>query len=254
MSGVFNVFDRESPKSMTLLRGVSVKSNRMLIGKTVLLADEAINRFLASKPKGFERPIIAASMGPYGASLGDGSEYRGNYGVSVSDLQEFHISRIKIINASNADIFAFETIPDYKEAGVLAEQIEILEKPAWVSFSCRDEIHINDGTPLEKCLELFSELPEVFAIGVNCTAPEYIPDLIDILKKKSENKRILVYPNSGEVYSPETKTWSGIEDPETCEKMGVEWLKRGADIIGGCCRMGPEHIRSLYNAIKNFDK
>ena len=87
--------------------------------------------------------------------------------------------------------------------------------------------------------------PTVFAIGVNCTAPKYINKIIEILKIEAPDKRIIVYPNSGEVYHAKSRSWIGVADPVLFRKMAEEWLEKGADIIGGCCRIGPEHILKI---------
>ncbi len=215
-----------------------------LIMKSVLLAEEAIERFASTGFYG-NKPLIAASIGPYGAYLADGSEYNGNYGVSGKELKEFHQSRIELLDRSNADFFACETIPSFKETLELSDLLRETSKPAWISFSCKDELHINDGTPISKCAALLASHPNIFAIGVNCTAPEYISGLITSLKSESGSKKIVIYPNSGEEYNAESKTWTGISDPEPFIAMVKEWLVLGTDIIGGCCRVGPDQIRGI---------
>lgn len=214
------------------------------IMKSVQLAEAAIKRFITSGVKDI-KPLIAASIGPYGAYLADGSEYHGNYGVSEEKLREFHLNRIRLLDRSNADFFACETIPSFQEAMVLAEILKEVKKPAWVSFSCKDEHHLNDGTHIGECAAFFASHPKVFAIGVNCTAPKYISGLIKSIKVRSGTKKIVVYPNSGEVYHAKSKTWLGFSDPNLFVAIAKEWLELGADIIGGCCRIGPEHIKSI---------
>jgi homocysteine S-methyltransferase len=212
--------------------------------KSVQLAEEAIKRFITPEFKGF-KPLIAASIGPYGAYLSDGSEYKGNYGISKKKLEEFHLSRISILDRSNADFFACETIPSFKEAKVLAEILIKTKKSAWISFSCKDENLINDGTPINECAAFLSGYSNVFAIGVNCTAPKYISGLIKSIKSESNSKRIVVYPNSGEVYNAKSKKWLGSSDPKLFIEMAKEWIELGAEIIGGCCRIGTDHISQM---------
>ena len=219
-----------------------------LIIKSVELAETAIKRFRESVNIDAP-PLIAASIGPYGAYLADGSEYTGNYGVTDSELREFHLPRITLLDNSRADFFACETIPCLQETRVLAEIFQETKKSAWISFSCKDEQHLNDGTDIRDCVELLAHHPKVFAIGVNCTAPKYISGLIKSMKEKAGSKKIVVYPNSGEVYNAESKTWLGISDPNAFELMAKEWLDLGTDILGGCCRIGPEHIRKINNVL-----
>jgi len=212
--------------------------------KSVQLAEVAIKRFRTSGIKQ-SKPLIAASIGPYGAYLANGSEYSGNYGVSDEELREFHLMRIRLLDSSNADLFACETIPSFQEAKVLADILKEVKKPAWVSFSCKDEHHLNDGTQIKECSAFFASHPKVFAIGVNCTAPKYISGLIKSIKLKSDTKKIIVYPNSGEVYHAESKTWMDFSDLNLFGARVKEWIELGADILGGCCRIGPEHIKSI---------
>lgn len=228
--------------------GYDLQKIKKLILRSVEVAEEARKRFLSSHVGAFT-PFIAASIGPYGAYLADGSEYRGDYTISDEELKSFHQSRIGLLDNSNADFFACETIPCFQEAKVLAEILNETKKQAWISFSCKDDQHIHDGTPIVECAALLAGHPNVFAIGVNCTAPKYISGLIKNIKKKLGDKKVVVYPNSGEVYHAESKTWSGFSDPHFCELMTQEWLTLGADIVGGCCRMGPQHISAIGKSI-----
>ena len=224
--------------------GYDRDTSEALILKSVLLAELAIEQVSAAGSGDYEL-LIAASIGPYGAYLADGSEYRGNYGVSDETLKEFHLDRIRLLDRSNADFFACETIPSFKEARVLSGILEQTEKPAWISFSCKDEKHINDGAKIGDCISLFKEHSNVFAIGVNCTSPKYVSGLIKLLKSICGTKKVVVYPNSGEAYNAKSKTWLGTSDPALFVEMAEEWIRLGADIIGGCCRIGPDHIRRL---------
>lgn len=226
--------------------GYDMAAAESLIKKSVHLAEKAIARFRAKDFK----PLIAASIGPYGAYLADGSEYHGDYGVSDETLREFHEHRIRLLDHSNANILACETIPSLKEIIVLANILKDINKQTWVSFSCKDEFHINDGTPIEDCVDILSDHPNIFAIGVNCTSPKYISGLVKAIKPKIKDKRIIVYPNSGDVYNADTKTWSGLSTTTSFVGMAKEWLAIGVDIIGGCCRVGPEEIKSLKKLIK----
>jgi homocysteine S-methyltransferase len=227
-------------------------SARGLILKSVQLAEEARSRFMSLNPQA-SKPLIAASIGPYGAYLADGSEYRGDYVISDQALTDFHEPRINLLDNSTADILACETIPGFQEAKVLSEILKNVKKTTWISFSCKDGKHISDGTPIEKCAAYFANHPTVFAIGVNCTSPEFISALIRSIKTKSGNKKIVVYPNSGAVYHAESKTWSGLSDLSSCEIMVKEWMDSGADIIGGCCGIGPQQIKAMSKIISKID-
>ncbi|MFQ5628441.1 MAG: homocysteine S-methyltransferase [bacterium] len=233
--------------------GLPVKQARSLIKKTVALACEAREVFLENiqrESKARLRPLVAASIGPYGAYLADGSEYLGNYGVSSEALRTFHLPRWQALAETEADLFACETIPSYQEAGVLLELMqETPEILAWISFSCRDGVHISDGTPIQECAALFGDISQVVAIGVNCTAPRFIASLIRQVRNGAPDKPVVVYPNSGETYDAARRVWTGISDPIDFAQAARDWRAKGASLVGGCCRTGPEHIRAIRQAV-----
>jgi homocysteine S-methyltransferase len=209
------------------------------------LACRARDEFLRDNPDCAYYPLVAASIGPYGAYLADGSEYRGNYGVDAALLQHFHAQRLRWLDDSGADLLACETIPDLREAQVLAQLLATAATPGWVSFCCRDSEHLQDGNRLLDAAALFRELPGVVALGVNCCAPDLVDGLIGKLRRVAGNCLIVVYPNSGAQYDAERKCWLGQETARQWSQRAAGWYRAGADIIGGCCHVGPEHIRQL---------
>jgi len=236
--------------------GLSEQEAKNLLSKSITLADEARDRYLecsTGREPERARPLVAASIGPYGAYLADGGEYRGNYGISDDELRAFHESRWEILAASPADILACETIPSFQEAEVLLGLLR--QTPgvyAWVSFSCRDGEHISDGTPITECAALLKDCEQVAAVGVNCTPPKYISSLIERIRTAAPGKPIAVYPNSGELYDVETRAWIGTSNPLNSGTAAVEWYRSGARLIGGCCRMGPNHIKAMREALSNL--
>ena len=193
---------------------------------------------------------VAASLGPFGAMRHDGSEYSGDYGVTSKRLRDFHESRLKIFDDNpDVDVLALETIPSVQEAEVLAELLKACQTPSWISFSCRDELNISDGTPLAEAASLFADHPGVIAVGINCTPPQFAPALIRELTQALPDKSIMAYPNSGEIYNVEDNSWSGTVTPGDCASAAREWIAAGAKIVGGCCRMGPQHMRAIAGMI-----
>jgi len=186
--------------------------------------------------------LVAASIGPYGAALADGSEYTGAYDLDEDGLCAWHRPRFEVLDACGADLLACETIPSLAEARALARLLD--KTPAWFSFSCRDGEHISDGTPLADCIAEVASHDRVVAVGVNCTAPRHIVTLIDAARIATR-KPIVVYPNSGEHYDAMRMVWSGSRDAESFAEAAVAWRQAGASLIGGCCRTGPAHIAAL---------
>ena len=205
----------------------------------------ALSVELAIRARGDSGALVAASIGPYGAMLHDGSEYRGAYGVPADVLREFHAERLRLFDQSEADILACETIPSLLEAKVLADLLSGCETPSWVSFSCKDGKHLSDGTPVEDAAALFRNHPTVLAVGLNCTPPQYVTELIGRIRDAVPDKAVIVYPNSGETWDPDTGNWYGTASPVDFAVAAREWIAAGARIVGGCCRTGPDHIRAI---------
>jgi homocysteine S-methyltransferase len=87
------------------------------------------------------------------------------------------------------------------------------------------------------------------AIGVNCVPPHWIPSLISELRAASD-KPVLVYPNSGNGWDAEARCWTDTSDPADFGAMAAEWFAAGAQMVGGCCRTRPAHIRAVAQAAK----
>ncbi len=234
-------------------RGLSEQEAIALIQKSVKLAVEARDEFWAdeSNHAGRSKPFVAASVGPYGAFLANGEEYRGNYGLTEEKLMGFHRPRMKALIEAGADMLACETIPCLIEAQALVKLLDEFKSiQAWISFSCRDEAHVNEGQRLEDCVRLIEASPFVAAVGVNCTSPKYIPSLIREAKKAT-NKPVLVYPNSGESYDASKNNWDGHPVYASFGEEAREWYKAGAQLIGGCCRTTPEDIKVIASWARN---
>ncbi len=117
-------------------RGHSPAEAVALLRRSVGLAREAVAR---AQDEGINRPLwIAASIGPYGAMLADGSEYRGDYGLSVAELVAFHRPRLEPSAAQRPDVLALETVPDAREAEALLTALDGIGLPAWLSFTVAD--------------------------------------------------------------------------------------------------------------------
>lgn len=219
-----------------------------------LLRSVAIARAVAAEFPS-RRILIAASLGPYGAALHNGAEYHGNYDCSHDDLVRFHRERIDVLaratREQSPDLLAFETIPSLDEARAIAEALAPWpELPIWISFSCRDAARVSHGEPVSECAAFAASLPQTAAVGVNCVPPSWIPELIAQLRAAS-SKPILVYPNSGEIWDAEHRCWTGSTDPAHFGASSEAWFAAGANIVGGCCRTRPAHIRQVAESAFN---
>ena len=230
--------------------GYSAAEADELMLLSVALAKRARDEYLRENAKFGFVPLIAASLGPYGAMLHDGSEYEGNYGVTEATLRTFHESRLQLFDRSGADVLALETIPSKLESEVLAGLLADCATPSWISFSCRDGAHVVDGSAIEDIARTFADHPTVAAIGINCTPPQFVPDLIRRVRAAAPGKAAMAYPNSGETYHVEDNAWSGTVTPGDCAAAAQTWVAAGARIVGGCCRMGPEHIQAMRDILR----
>jgi homocysteine S-methyltransferase len=229
-------------------RGIGHRQAAQLMRDAVALAASAREEFwsLPANRVGRARPLIAASVGPYGAMLGDGAEYRGHYGLSDRALADFHRPRLEVLAHSGADLLACETLPCLREALVLARLLEDFPSiSAWIGFSCRDGAHNCEGDEIGRCAAELRGHPQVSAVGVNCTAPEYVGELL-LRMREATDKPLLAYPNSGERYEAVTKRWCGPQSADLpFADMARLWHGSGARLIGGCCRTTPEDIRAI---------
>ncbi|RKZ76311.1 MAG: homocysteine S-methyltransferase [Candidatus Parabeggiatoa sp. nov. 1] len=230
-------------------RGFGEEAAADLMRLSVRLAVAARDEFWCNPANRTDRakPIIAASVGSYGAYLADGSEYRGDYGLSESELIDFHRPRLSVLAGAEIDMIACETIPCLLEAQALTRLIaEFPQLTAWISFSAKDEIHISHGETLADCVAWLNAYPQIVAVGINCSPPKYMPGLIKAARSKT-NKPIIVYPNSGETYSTENQTWLSHGEPDSYHQLSQYWHQCGAQIIGGCCRTTPADIKQIAN-------
>jgi len=216
------------------------------VGLSAADADRALVRSveLAREATGNSTVLVAASVGPYGATLHDGSEYRGNYGVDQAVLEDFHRERIAVLASAGPDFFAVETIPEITEAKALVRVLrDYPEIPAWVSFSCADGGHIASGETIEDAVAAVAGLPGLVAVGMNCVPPENVASLATKIAAVTDIP-IIGYPNRGGVWDAATNTWEG-QTPRSLAQWAPQWQQLGVRFIGGCCGHGARAIADV---------
>jgi len=232
-------------------RGIEGARAAQLMRDAVALAVAARDEFWAvdANRAGRLQPLVAASIGPYGAMLADGSEYRGQYPLEDVALAEFHRPRLRVLADSGADLLACETIPSLREALVLASMLqEFPDACAWISFSCKDGEHTCEGDAIGECAAALQRFSQIAAVGVNCTPPQYVAPLLRRMHGETD-KPLVAYPNSGEVYEASSRQWNGDSATLNFGEQARQWQAEGARLIGGCCRTGPDDIRSLQRCV-----
>lgn len=223
--------------------GLSLEQSRALIQLGVELADKARKDFLAENPDG--KAYVAASIGPYGAYLADGSEYSGNYQASAETIREFHIGRIEAIRelSDQFDFWAVETLPSLEEALIVADILATDPHPAWFSFTLKDDGHIPEGMSLAEVTRALDKVPSVTAIGINCCHPGWVEPALKTMSQNT-SKPLAAYPNGGGEYDPSTKEW---KTPEEMKLDGEAWIAAGARLIGGCCQTCAKSLSPMYS-------
>jgi homocysteine S-methyltransferase len=187
------------------------------------------------------RRWVAASVGPYGAMLADGSEYRGRYGLSAHELAAWHRPRMELLAEAGADVLALETVPDVIEGEALVTALSGLGVDVWLTYTIRAG-RTRAGQPLEEAFAVAATVPEVVAIGVNCCDPGDVAAAIATAAAVT-HKPVIVYPNSGELWDARARSWVG--EPGFDPELARSWAAAGASMIGGCCRVRPQDIAAL---------
>ncbi len=222
--------------------GLSEAAAAELIRSSVHRAREAADEVAASTGREL---LVAASVGPYGAALADGSEYRGRYAVSAATLRDFHAPRLELLASAGPDLLAVETVPDLDEAEVLVGLLDELGVPAWFSYSVGDG-RTRAGQPLRAAYEVLADSTAVIAAGVNCSAPAEVLAAIETAVAVT-GKPGVAYPNRGEVWDAVSNTWVGQGSFDL--ELAASWVEAGARLVGGCCQVGPADIARLATTL-----
>ncbi|CAD0115286.1 unnamed protein product [Aureobasidium uvarum] len=246
-----------TPLGLSQHLGMSLEQSQKLIRRSVELAQQARDTVLQEEQNRSSiqprKLLVAGSVGPYGAFLANGSEYRGDYHLSNDDFKDFHRPRIEALVAANVDILAYETIPSLPEIKALIELLEtdFPNTPAWLGVTLResDASLLSDGSPMSEVVQLVNSCSQIVSVGVNCIPEQNVSAALDYLKPLTD-KPLIVYPNSGETWNAEARKWNGprVEGKEHAELVR-EWFGKGARLIGGCCRTGPKDIQNTRETI-----
>ncbi|MDP2293165.1 MAG: homocysteine S-methyltransferase [Actinomycetota bacterium] len=219
----------QASESGLVAAGLSATEARRALAATTAVARAAQPAFVAS------------SVGPFGAHLGDGSEYTGVYAASWGEVRAFHRQRLAVLVDTAPDLFAIETIPSLAEAEIVIDELRVLtDAPAWLTFSCRDAAHTCAGDQFADAAGVVA--PAVSAVGVNCTAPTFV---LPLLQSASVAVPLVVYPNHGAAWDGEHRCWIGPTGGGELPGLAPSWLAAGARLIGGCCGVGTAGIAAL---------
>ena len=225
--------------------GIDRSAAEKMLRRSVAVASAA--RAAAIDP---DQTWVAASVGPYGATLADGSEFRGTYGKTIDELQQWHRPRLAVLAESGADVLAIETIPCLAEVEALLREIDGSGVPSWLSLTCASATTTRAGEPVAEAFAMAADVAEIVAVGVNCLPPADARELVTTAARSS-GKPVVVYPNSGEEWDAVHKSWYGDGSLLAGEVSG--WLADGARLVGGCCRVRPIEIEKLAAELRTYE-
>jgi homocysteine S-methyltransferase len=215
-----------------------------LLRRSVELAREA------ASATGRPDLLVAASVGPYGAVLADGSEYVGRYGKTVEQLVAFHEPRLDALLDAEPDLLAVETIPSIVETEAIVRLLEARSGAhAWITFSCRDDERISDGTPIVEAASMAASCTAVLGVGVNCTPPGLVDGLLRRVRRSLPETPLVAYPNLGSTWDPATRAWRAEGPRPDFGAYAKTWLDEGATTIGACCGTGPDDVAAIASVV-----
>lgn len=209
------------------------------------------NSTVAARMASAEDTLVAASVGPYGAALNDGSEFRGGYGVTDSTLRDFHARRLDILLDTEPDLLAIETQPELQEIDVLLTLLaeRATDIPFWVSCTVTQPGRIAGGAPWDEVVARVAQSDNAIAVGINCSSVEFIGDT---LRTASTDLPYIVYPNHGQEWNAATESWVGTGHDLTDAHLD-DWHELGVRMVGGCCGFGATAIARLGKSLQKFD-
>ena len=229
--------------------GLSRAAALASIRTSVEVARRARDRFVDETGVDADGLLVAGSVGPYGAMLADGSEYRGDYDPGETALREVHGPRIDALLDAGVDLLAFETIPTVREARVLLDLLAESGASGWLSFQCRDGGSTAAGEPVAEAFAQAQDAPGLVAIGVNCGPPRHVPALLNAAAEAAPGTPLVAYPNGGDTWEAAARQWVASDGDRYDPRVVATWSALGATWLGGCCGTGPAEIAELARSV-----
>ena len=220
------------------------------LGLTADQADDALSESVdvAKRARGDRDVLVAASVGPYGAVLHDGSEYKGNYGLSVDELVAFHTERLEVLVDAEPDLLAIETIPDALEATALLRALKKFPHArGWMSFTLGPNGKLWAEQSLAEAVQIALSSPQIIAVGVNCVNPELVVPALKEMRELTDLP-LVIYANGGGTWNTKTGVWEDSSEKHVTDYL-ESWAEFGPVLIGGCCGTSATDIKALSQAL-----
>ena len=195
------------------------------------------------------RGLIAGSMGPLGES------YRPDLTPPVEVSAALYAEKARIL-APHVDLILIETISSLDLARGALKGARSTDRPVWLSVSVqdRDGTKLRSGEPVAALAGVLAETP-ADAVLANCSMPEAMSAALAALKPLG--LPFGAYANGFSEIEPHTHGTSAPAycarhdlTPERYADFALGWVAQGATLIGGCCEVGPAHIRHLHQRLR----
>ncbi len=195
---------------------------------------------------------VAGGMGPTGRS------YRPDLAMEVDEAAEVY-AEIAAIQAPFVDLLLLETMASVKQAEGAVRGASVVGLPVWLGLTVDDSNGsvLRSGEPLTDALVMASRY-QVDAVLINCSTPEAVTQSMAIMSDRGG--RYGAYANGFTKISEAFKQAGATVDELTARQdlsparyleFADGWVDSGASIVGGCCEVGPEHIRKLANRFES---
>lgn len=195
------------------------------------------------------RPVaVAGSISSFRADVTPAEQLEANYREQA-----------ELLAKAGVDLIALEMMPRVELAAPAIRAALATGLPTWVGFSCRmaedGMVQLFDRSPfaveLKQTLALLEDLPlGSAAVTVMHTLTQDIAPALEIVRQHWSGS-IGAYAHSGEWIDPD---WQFVNMISPADYLSVaqRWVEMGAQIIGGCCGIGPEYIRLLKERLPSL--
>ena len=197
------------------------------------------------------RGIIAGSMGPLGES------YRPDLTPPVTVSAPLYADKARIM-APHVDVILLETLSSLDLCRGALQGAQAAGRPVWLSVSVhdRDGSRLRSGEPVAALSDVIAEYPTA-AVLANCSMPEAMAAALGVLATfglpfgayANGFSEISSLPLPEDTSAPDYTHRHDLT-PEKYTAFAMSWVAMGASIVGGCCEVGPAHIRHLSAALK----